>query len=82
MKYLHLGEDTVVYTNSIIGLFDMDTTTLSKHTRNFLNRAQREGKVVSEAGILPRSFAVCTKKNGESRVYLSPINTATLKKRI
>ena len=31
--YLHLGQDVVVPTHSILGIYDMDTATWSKHTR-------------------------------------------------
>ena len=30
--YLHLGQDTVIKMDEIIGIFDMDTSTLSKTT--------------------------------------------------
>ena len=38
--YIHLGQDTVVKKESIIGIFDMDTSTVSGITRNFLNLAE------------------------------------------
>ena len=34
--YLHLGQDTVITTKSIIGIFDMDRCTVSKKTRDYL----------------------------------------------
>ena len=37
--YLHLGQDTILRTKEILGIFDLDTATLSKHTRDFLARA-------------------------------------------
>ena len=40
--YLHLGQDTVINMKDIIGVFDMDNTTISKHTRQFLADAQKE----------------------------------------
>lgn len=81
MKYIPLSEKTVISTDSIIGIFDLDTTTVSKITREFLSRSEKQGNVVSEAGILPRSFTVYCKK-GVTSVYLSPVNSSTLKKRI
>ena len=42
--YLHLGGSTVVLQSDIIGIFDMDNTTVSPHTRKFLNRVQKEGE--------------------------------------
>ena len=36
--YLHLGGQVVVPYDSVIGIFDIDNTTLSKHTRNYLTK--------------------------------------------
>ena len=41
--YLHLGQDTVITTDSITAMFDIDACTVSKKTRDEL----------------PRSFVVC-----------------------
>ena len=45
--YLHLGQDTVVTLDEIIGIFDLDTTTVSKSTRNYLTNAEKAGDVVN-----------------------------------
>lgn len=81
--YLHLGMDTVVKDEDIIGIFDMDSTTVSKRTRDFLNKAQRDGDVISVAEDLPRSFVVCRDKTRSSgrAVYLSQITPQTLMRR-
>ena len=39
--YLHLGQSVVVAYRDVIGIFDMDNTTSSRLTRNFLNQAER-----------------------------------------
>lgn len=78
--YLHLGQDTVVRTDSIIGVFDLDNTTVSKHTRAFLTKAQQEGRVVNVSAELPKSFILCAEE-GAQRVYLSQLAPATLLKR-
>ena len=39
--YLHLGENKVVKKRDIIGIFDMDTATVMKATRTFLNNAEK-----------------------------------------
>ena len=61
--YLHLGQDTVVRTSSIIGVFDLDNTTVSKHTRSFLAKAQQEGRVVNVSAELPNLLS-CARKKG------------------
>ncbi len=78
--YLHLGQDTVVRTDRIIGLFDMDNSTVSRHTREFLSKAQKEGRVVNVSMELPKSFVVCL-ENGIETVYISQMSPATLLRR-
>ncbi len=80
--YIHLGQETVVKTDEIIGIFDIDTTTVSKHTRNFLTKAEKEKKVINVSYELPKSFVLCNQKNGENKVYISQISTSTLLKRV
>lgn len=79
--YLHLGQSVVVPFRNVIGIFDLDNTTSSHLTRAFLERAEREGKVVNVAEDLPKSFAVCQGRAGDCLVYLSQLSTATLLRR-
>ena len=72
--YLHLGQNTVVTTGEIIGFFDMDNTTVSKTTRDFLSKAEKEGRVRYVSFDLPKSFVLTKDKT----VYISPIAAATL----
>lgn len=79
--YLHLGEKVVIRTDSIIGIFDLDTSTISKNTRKYLARAEKEKKVVNVSYELPKSFILCREEQGE-RVYISQLSSQTLIKRI
>ncbi len=79
--YLHIGQDTVVPQREIVGIFDMDNTTVSKHTRQFLTAAQKAGRVVTVSPDLPKSFVVCVDKAQKETVYISQISAATLKGR-
>ena len=78
--YLHLGADTVVKTDAILAVCDLDNTSSSHITRDYLRAAETAGRVVNVAEDLPKSFVVC-RENGATRVYLSQLNTATLLKR-
>lgn len=79
--YLFLGQETVVPLREIVGIFDMDNTTISKSTRTFLAEAEQRGEVVTVSDELPKSFVVCqSAKNGRT-VYISQISCATLLKR-
>ena len=79
--YLHLGQETVVREEEVIGIFDLDTSTVSKHTRNFLEKAEKEKKVINVSYELPKSFIVCSKGKKEKKVYISQISSITLNKR-
>lgn len=59
----------------------MDTSTVAKRTRDFLNGAEKKGEVETVSYELPKSFAVCSEKRRENKVYLSPLATTTLLKR-
>lgn len=75
--YLHLGQDTVITTDSIIGIFDIDACTISKKTRDYLAAAEKNKRVVNVSYELPKSFVVCESK-GEIMVYISQISAKTL----
>lgn len=78
--YIHLGQNVVVRESSIIGIFDMDNTTESKITINFLNNAEKQGQIVNISDDIPKSFVLC-ESGGKKTVYLSQLNPATLMKR-
>jgi len=79
--YIPIGSDMSVRDKSIIGIFDLDNTTWSKHTRKFLAEAEKNGEVVTVAEDLPKSFLL-TSEFGMDRVYLCQFNAATLEKRM
>lgn len=78
--YLHLGKEILVNTKDIIGLFDLDTTTLSKDSRTYLARAEKKGQVVNVSQELPKSFVVTA--GTDHSVYISQLSASTLKKTI
>ena len=79
--YIHLGQGTVVKTSELVGIFDLDSTTVSKHTRKFLNKAEKMGEVITVSYELPKSFAVYKKKGEKQKVYISQLASSTLFKR-
>ena len=78
--YISIGNDFAVRESSIIGIFDMDNTSTSKRTREFLEKNEKEGQVVP-CDELPKSF-ILTSEYGLPRVWLTAYNTATLEKRL
>ena len=78
--YLSIGNDMAVRESSVIGIFDMDNTSTSKRTREFLNKAEKEGLVVPSDD-LPKSFII-TAEYGLTKVHLSSLSAYTLEKRV
>lgn len=79
--YLHLGQDTVVRMDDIVGIFDLETSTISKFSRNYLANAQKKGNVFNVSMEMPKSFVLCCDKKGKTTVYISQISSVTLLKR-
>ena len=81
--YLHLGQSTVIDDRDIIGIFDLDITSQSFRTRQFLSRAEQAEQVESVSDELPKSFVLCQRVGEkEQRVYLAQPTSGTLLKRI
>ncbi|MDR0913594.1 MAG: DUF370 domain-containing protein [Oscillospiraceae bacterium] len=82
MNYLYLGQGQSVPQTDIVGVFDLDNTTVSKHTRGFLNNSQKQNQIESLNGAeLPKSFVLCT-QNGESRVKICRYSSKILFNRV
>ena len=64
----------------MIGIFDLDNTTVTPRGRLFLEKAEKAGEVVP-CDDLPKSY-VLTAEYGMTRLYLTSYNTATLEKRM
>ena len=79
--YLHAGNNFVVNEKDIIGIFDMDNTTVSHQGRDFLPNAQRNGKIINASEGLPRSYIVASTKEG-TKIYLSSISSKVLARRV
>ena len=79
--FLHAGNGKNIREKDIIGIFDMENTTVSKHTRRFLADAEKAGNIVTVSPELPKSFVVAAEKGGGKTVYISQLSTATLLRR-
>jgi len=95
--YLHIGSETIVSEQNLIGIFDLDNTSVSKFTREFLRSRQQMGAVITVAEDIPKSFVVSApgrKLQPKGRpaalsvgvtsreyVYLSQLAASTLRRR-
>ncbi len=78
--YLHIGNDVVVNTRDIVGIFDVDNTTVSRQGKRFLPAAQKKDQIIYATEDLPKSFIV-TENKGNTLVYISSMSTQVLAKR-
>ncbi|MBQ8435150.1 MAG: DUF370 domain-containing protein [Oscillospiraceae bacterium] len=78
--FIHLGNDVVVNSKNIVGIFDIENTTTGKNTSKILEKASKEKRVVNVSFEMPKSFIVCMEK-GKEIIYISQISVATLRKR-
>ncbi len=79
--YLHLGNDIAVNCNEIIGIFDMENTSIGKITREFFKKSTKKNIIVNVSFDMPKSFVVCKKSNGDDVIYITSLLTSTLLKR-
>ena len=79
--YLHIGNGVSVKEKDIIGIFDLDTATVSGITKKFINRKSKDGDLEYTDSDLPRSFVLCS-GNKKYSVKLSRISSIGLKQRI
>ena len=79
--YLHIGNGESINEKEIIGIFDLDTATVSKHTKKYISALQKKNLVKYTDFDLPRSFVVYGKR-GEVEVKLSRISSVGLGQRI
>ena len=78
--FLHIGNGKSVKKREIIGIFDLDSATLSKSSKKYINKMQKEGRVEYDDFDLPRSFVLIGNKK-KNRLILSRISTQGLKLR-
>ena len=78
--YLHLGNDLIIKKEGIIGIYDLDKTTVAKRTRDFLTAFEKKKRLIYCTDDLPKSFIVYD--DGEGLwVYITQVSTTTLLKR-
>ena len=81
MAYLHIGQNVMLEDKRIIGIFDLDNTSTSKITREFLNTAEQDSVVQTACEDIPKSFGVCDHPYHRQIIYISQLNSQTLLKR-
>ena len=79
MGFLHLGNDVVINTKRIIAIFDIENTSTSQLTKDFLSNLKNK-EIVTVNNEMPKTFVICN-ENKKETIYITSISAATLKKR-
>ncbi len=80
--YIYIGKETVINDKDIVAVFDIDNSSVSVKTRNFLRDAEKNKEIINISTDIPRSFIVCYEKENKRKIYLSQLSSQTIFKRI
>lgn len=75
--YLHIGNGKTIKKKQIIGIFDLDTVTVSSAGRTFIQHMEQRGQIFYTDSDLPRSFVLYTEE-GTCSIQLSRISAQGL----
>jgi len=82
--YINIGENNIINTKNIIGVFDIDKLTVYKNNREYLSICEKYNKIKIATENLPKSFIICVNNNNnyKEEIYLSCLTCSTILKRI
>lgn len=78
--FLHIGEGKIVKKADIIGVFDLETTSVSKKTREFFRLNDKNANIIYVSDEIPKTYIICNSEK-EKKVYMTQISSNTLYKR-
>ncbi len=78
--FLHLGNDVYISEKDIIAICNLDTASVSRYTKMYLEKCEKDGAVETVCTDIPKTFVVVRKKNRD-KIYLTNISSTTLLKR-
>ncbi|MDE6780531.1 MAG: DUF370 domain-containing protein [Ruminococcus sp.] len=79
--YLHIGNNHSVDTRDVVGIFDIENTTVGKCTKKLLEYAEKNHLCVYTTYEMPKSFII-TVRDGREKLYISQLSAYTLRKRL
>lgn len=79
--HINIGANKLVRKKEIVGIFDLDTASHEKDTKDFLKACEKK-KILEMCGNdLPKAFVLTAsekKKQKNSRIYLTTLSSASL----
>jgi hypothetical protein len=77
--YINIGSNTLIRKKDIIGIFDLDTSSHEKDTKDFLKTAEQNGIVEFCGTDLPKSFVLTRKNKKEKGFERKKVQSSNLK---
>ncbi len=74
--YIHIGGDVTLPSDKIIGIFDIEKTSVNKEVNDYLKKLQKQGRIYYASYEMPKSFVVT-----DNTVYITNVSAFTIKKR-
>ena len=78
---LHIGNETIVNSKNIIGLFDLEKTSVKKDVKKFLKNATKKETIVNVSYEMPKTFILCCENDCET-IYVTALSVNTLIRRL
>lgn len=75
--YIHLGNGVIVNSANVIAIMDLESTSMSANSREFLKIVEEEGFVRNVSEEVPKTFVVC-EIDGQSVVYVTNISSRAI----
>ncbi len=79
--FLHIGSDQEIVARNVIGILNLDTLEKSKISQEFIKKAKDNHWIQNLSQDSPKSIVI-TEENQKIILYLSPISSKTLQRRI
>jgi len=78
--YIHIGGEYMIKKESIVGIFDLENTTISKATKEYLKDKEKKHIIINVNEEMPKTFIILEEK-GDKKVYITSFSSKTIKKR-
>ena len=75
--YVSIGPEKIVNSEDIVGIFDIDTATATKATKDLLKNAEKQKKTEMTGDDIPKSFVLMN----DGMIYFSQFAAKILKRR-
>lgn len=75
--YLNIGGGELIRKKDIVGIFDLDTSTIGQITKEYLKKSEVEGRSETVGDDIPKAYVVTT----DGHVYITTLSAASLKGR-